>query len=66
MQNKANLLDIQMNASYVKTKNYEQRTMANKPIKQSQSKPISIPKTLLIGYNASKSINALKSIKRSF
>jgi len=41
MQNKANLLDIQMNVSYVKTKNYEQRTMDNEPIKQSQTKPIS-------------------------
>jgi len=41
MQNKANLLDTQMNASYVKTKNYEQRTMDNEPIKQSQTKPIS-------------------------
>jgi len=39
MQNKANFLDIQMNVSYVKTKNYEQKTMANEPIKQSQTKP---------------------------
>ena len=45
MQNKTNLLDIQMNVSYVKTNNYEQKTMDNEPIKQSQSKPISIPKT---------------------
>jgi hypothetical protein len=36
MQNKANLLDTQMNVSYVKTKNYEQKTMDNEPIKQSQ------------------------------
>jgi len=54
MQNKATLLDIQMNVSYVKTKNYEQRAMGNEPIEQSQTKPISIPKTLLIVYNASK------------
>ena len=39
MQNKANLPDIQMNVSYVKTTNYEQRTMDNEPIKQSQTKP---------------------------
>jgi len=39
MQNKANLRHIQMNVSYVKTKNYEQKTMDNEPIKQSQSKP---------------------------
>jgi RHS repeat-associated protein len=40
MQNKANLLDTQMNASYVKTKNYEQKTMNCEPLKQTQSKPI--------------------------
>jgi hypothetical protein len=39
MQNKANLPDTQMNASYVKTKNYEQNTMEEKPAKQSQNKP---------------------------
>jgi hypothetical protein len=39
MQNKANSLDMQMNVSYVKTKNYEQPTMDNEPIKQSQTKP---------------------------
>jgi len=41
MQNKANLPDTQMNASYVKTKTYEQKPMDNKPTKQTQSKPIS-------------------------
>jgi hypothetical protein len=40
MQNKANLLDSQMNVSYVKTKNYEQKTMDNEPVKQTQSNPI--------------------------
>jgi hypothetical protein len=40
MQNKANLLDTQINASYVKTKNYEQKTMEEEPIKQTQTKPI--------------------------
>jgi hypothetical protein len=40
MQNKANLLDSQMNVSYVKTTSYEQKTMNCEPIKQSQSKPI--------------------------
>ncbi len=40
MQNKPNLPDTQMNASYVKTKNYEQKTMDNELIKQSQTKPI--------------------------
>jgi hypothetical protein len=44
MQNKPNLRDSQMNVSYVKTKNYEQRTMDSEPIKQSQTKPISIPR----------------------
>ncbi len=39
MQNKANLPDTQMNASHVKTKNYEQKTTANEPIKQTQSNP---------------------------
>ncbi len=42
MQNKPNLPVSQMNVSYVKIKNYEQRTMDNEPIKQTQSKPISI------------------------
>ena len=41
MQNKANFPDIQMNVSYVKIKNYEQGTMDNEPIKQSQANPIS-------------------------
>jgi hypothetical protein len=36
MQNKANFLDIQMNVTCVKTKNYEQKTTDNEPIKQSQ------------------------------
>jgi len=40
MQNKPNLLDIKMNVSYVKTKNYEQKTMNCEPAKQTQSKPI--------------------------
>ncbi len=40
MQNKPNLPDTQMNASYVKRKSYEQKTMDNEPIKQSQSNPI--------------------------
>ncbi len=40
MQNKPNLLNTQMNTSYVKTKNYEQKTIDNEPIKQTQSKPI--------------------------
>jgi hypothetical protein len=39
MQNKANLMVSQMIVSYVKTKNYEQKTMTNEPIKQTQSKP---------------------------
>ena len=37
MQNKANLLDSQMNVSYAKIKNYELRTMNYEPIK---TKPI--------------------------
>jgi hypothetical protein len=41
MQNKANLQVSKMNISYVKTKAYEQRPMANEPIKQTQSNPIS-------------------------
>jgi len=40
MQNKANLLVSQMNLSYVKTKSYEQKTMNNESIKQTQTKPI--------------------------
>ena len=40
MQNKANFPDTQMNASYVKTKNYEQNTMEAEPAKQTQSNPI--------------------------
>ena len=32
-QNKPNLLNAQMKVSSVKTKNYEQRTMNNEPIK---------------------------------
>ncbi len=42
MQNKANLLDIQMNISYVKTKNYEQKTTEEESTKQSQTKPIEL------------------------
>jgi hypothetical protein len=40
MQNKANLQDAQMNASHVKTKSYEQKTMNCEPTKQSQTNPI--------------------------
>jgi hypothetical protein len=40
MQNKANLMVSQMNVSYVKTKNYEQKTTNCKTTKQTQSKPI--------------------------
>ncbi len=40
MQNKANLQVSQMNATYVKTKTYEQKPMANEPLKQTQSNPI--------------------------
>ncbi len=41
MQNKPNFPDTQLNASYVKTKNYEQKTAEEEPTKQTQSKPIS-------------------------
>jgi hypothetical protein len=41
MQNKPNFSDTQMNATYVKTKNYEQNTMEAESAKQSQTKPIS-------------------------
>jgi hypothetical protein len=40
MQNKANFSDNQMNASYVKTKNYEQKTAEEEPTKQTQTNPI--------------------------
>ncbi len=40
MQNKANLPVSQRNVSYVKTKNYEQKTMNCELIKQTQTKPI--------------------------
>jgi hypothetical protein len=39
MQNKPNFPDTQMNASLVKTKSYEQKTMNCEPAKQSQNKP---------------------------
>jgi len=39
MQNKANLLDAQMNVSSVRTTNYEQITMNNANKKQTQYKP---------------------------
>ncbi len=52
-----------MNVTYVKTKNYEQNTWADEPIKQSQSKPISVPKTLLIVYDASKFIRRIERKK---
>ncbi len=42
MQNKANLQDSQMNVTYVKTNNLQQKTMNYEPIKQTQSKPISL------------------------
>jgi hypothetical protein len=40
MQNKPNLPAPKMNVSSVKTMNYEQLTMNNEPIKQTQSNPI--------------------------
>jgi hypothetical protein len=40
MQNKADLQVFQINVTYAKTKNYEQKTMEGKPIKQTQSNPI--------------------------
>ena len=39
MPNKPNLLNAQMNVSSVKTMNYEQLTMNNEPIKQTQYEP---------------------------
>ncbi len=33
-----------MNLTYAKTKNYEQKTVDNEPTKQTQSKPISMPR----------------------
>jgi len=39
MQNKANLLDTQMNVTIVLTKDYEQITMNNEPIKTNPNKP---------------------------
>jgi len=39
MQNKANLLDTQMNISFSLTKYYEQITMNNEPIKTNPIKP---------------------------
>jgi hypothetical protein len=41
MQNKANLLDTQMNVSSVKTKNYENKRLCRRGEKQTQSNPIS-------------------------
>jgi len=40
MQNKANLLDIQMNVSSVKTKDYEDKRLCRRGEKQTQTKPI--------------------------
>jgi len=41
MQNKANLLDTQMNVSSVKTKDYENKRLCRRGEKQTQSNPIS-------------------------
>ena len=41
MQNKANLLNTQMNVSSFKTMSYEQKTMNYANKKQTQTKPIS-------------------------
>jgi len=41
MQNKPNLLDVQMNVSTVKTMNYEQITMNNANKNKPNSNPIS-------------------------
>jgi hypothetical protein len=41
MQNKANLLDTQMNVSSVKTKEYENKRLFRRPEKQTQTNPIS-------------------------
>ncbi len=39
IQNKPNLQDTQMNVSSIKIKSYDQLTMNNEPIKQTQTKP---------------------------
>jgi len=44
MQNKANLLDTQMNVSYCFNKEYENKSGLLTMEKQTQSKPISIQK----------------------
>jgi hypothetical protein len=41
MQNKANLLDTQINVSSVKTKDYENKRLCSRGEKQTQTKPIS-------------------------
>jgi hypothetical protein len=46
MQNKANLLDTQMNVISVKTKDYENKRLCRRDEKQTQSKPISIQKMI--------------------
>jgi hypothetical protein len=40
MQNKANLLDSQMNVSSVKTKDYENKRLCRRGEKQTQTNPI--------------------------
>jgi hypothetical protein len=40
MQNKANLLDTQMNVTIVLTKDYENKRLCSRPEKQTQSNPI--------------------------
>jgi hypothetical protein len=40
MQNKANLLDTQMNVSYCFNKDYENKRLFRRGEKQTQSKPI--------------------------
>jgi len=50
MQNKPNFLKAEMNASFVRTKGYENENAIRPPKKQTQSNPIFVPLVLFIVY----------------
>jgi hypothetical protein len=58
MQNEPNLLNAQMNANKVLTKDYENVHLLGHPKNKAKTKPIFVPPNPLIVYNASKYQNA--------
>jgi len=56
MQNKPNLLDTQMNTTFLLTKDYEQITMNNEPIKTNPIKPNLLDTQMNVSYCFNKAL----------